>query len=315
MTSPLLNLTIFELITALVCTAATMAVALWYLRRVRMERPAIGRFNGRDVVVLFAFLVALPTLYLLLPQWALTGFLALTFVASLSIGLRPLTSRGPMWLVIGLLIGANIWLARTMLGTVWGWQVFWVENSVIVLLGAVSVANLYVQGGMHLRHVAWFAFLLAGYDLIFTTVVPVTNDLAEHFIGFPLDPSMGFRLGFDNSSIGLGDLLVYALFATAAFKAYGRSAARFAMGLIIVFGVAMPALTPLLINSIDARADVLVPAQTWFGPFAFLGYLWLRRRYGRERTMREFLAGNDIVRPRADRAPRREPAVEPAGVN
>ena len=51
MTSPLLNLTIFELVTALVCTAATMAVALWYLRRVRMERPAIGRFNGRDVVV------------------------------------------------------------------------------------------------------------------------------------------------------------------------------------------------------------------------------------------------------------------------
>ena len=35
-----------------------------------------------------------------------------------------------------------------------GWQLFWVENDVIVLLAAVSVANLYVQGGMKLEHVA-----------------------------------------------------------------------------------------------------------------------------------------------------------------
>ena len=50
----------------------------------------------------------------------------------------------------------------------------------------------------------------------------------------------------------------------------------------------MPALVPLLINYVDARTDVLVPAQAWFGPAALLGYLWLRRRYGRERTMKEF---------------------------
>ena len=48
-------------------------------------------------------------------------------------------------------------MGRNLLGTVLGWQFFWAENSVIVLLAAISVANLYVQGGMKLKHVAWFA--------------------------------------------------------------------------------------------------------------------------------------------------------------
>jgi hypothetical protein len=33
---------------------------------------------------------------------------------------------------------------------------------------------------------------------------------------------------------------------------------------------------------------------TWFGPAAFLGYLWMRRLYGQERTMQEFLASTDV---------------------
>jgi hypothetical protein len=316
--SPLLDQSILELITALVCTLVAIGCSLLYLRRVRMERPAIGRFNGRDVVVLFAFLVALPTLYLWLPQWALTGVLMLTFSASLSIGFRQIMSPGMVWPVVGLLIGADIWLGRTMLGSDVGWQIFWTENSIVVLLGAMTVANLYVQGGMRLRHVAWFALVLAVYDLVFTAVVPVTNHLAEHFIGFPLDPSMGFRVGFNDATIGLGDVLVYALFAIAAYKAYGRGAAWFTTGLIAVFGIALPTMAPLLINYIDARTDVIVPVQTYFGPFAFLGYLWLRRHYGEERTMREFLASNDVVRRPAATAPRPEPepaAVTPASVN
>lgn len=290
MTTPILTLSLFELCVAMIGALTTSLCALIYFRRVRIERPAIGTFNGRDIGILFVFLVTLPTLYLLLPQWALTGFLGLTFLASLSIGLRPLFSPGRLWLIIGVLLGADIWIARTMLGTVAGWQLFWAENSVVVLLGAVAVANLYVQGGMKLRHVAWFALLLAGYDLAFTAVVPVTNDLAQEFLGFPLDPSIGMRMGFDNASIGLGDLLVYALFTIAAYKAYGRVGARTALSLIAVFGAALPALAPLLINFVDARADVLVPAQTWFGPAAFLGYRWLRKRCGRERTTQEFLA-------------------------
>lgn len=290
--------TIFEMVVAVLAVLATSFGALYYLRRVRLERPAIGTFNRRDIVILFGFIVTLPLLYLALPRWLLSSFLVITFVASLSIGYRPLLSSTRLWLGIGLLIGANIWLSRNMLGTVTGWQLFWAENSLLVLLGAVSVANLYVQGGMRLRHVAWFALVLAGYDAIFTLVWPLTNYLAEAFLGYPLDPSVGMRMGAYNASIGLGDLLVYALFLITAFKAYGRAAARLALVLVVVFGAIAPSLAPLIFRElIDARTDLVVPAQTVFGPAAFLGYVWMRRHYGRERTMAEFLASTDIAAP------------------
>lgn len=289
------HLALFALVMSIVAVVPVCLGAVFYLRRVRMERPAIGTFNGRDVVVLFVLLSTIPLFYLTLPRWLLTGFLVLTFGAALSMGLRRLLSPGPMWLTIGLLIGGNIWLGNNILGTVGGWQLFWAENDVIVLLAAVSVANLYVQGGMQLRHVAWFALVLASYDVIFTSLYPVTNALVEEFLGYPLDPSVGMRWGFDNAAIGLGDLLVYGLFVVAAYKGYGRRAARLAMGVVVLFGAVVPSLVPLLISYVDARTDTLVPAQFWFGPAAFLTYRYLRRRYGRERTMKEFWAGGNVL--------------------
>ncbi|MEO6700951.1 MAG: hypothetical protein ABI140_21945 [Jatrophihabitantaceae bacterium] len=303
--------TVFELIVAMIGAISASTLALFYLRRVRLERPAIGTFNRRDVGILFCFIVALPVAYQYLPHWALTFFLGVTFAASLSIGYRPLLSTGWLWLGIGLLIGTSIWLSRTMLGTVFGWQLAWFETDIIVVLGAVSVANLYAQGGMRLRHVAWFALILSLYDGAFTLFVPLTNKLAEQFLGYPLDPSIGMRYGLYNASIGLGDLLVYALFMITAFKAYGRVAARLALVLIALFGAVAPALAPLLVDTfIDARTDLVVPAQTLFGPAAFLGYLWLKHRYGRERTMQEFLASTDIDQPKPVAVP--VPAVLPA---
>jgi hypothetical protein len=305
--------TIFELIVAVTGTLATSLAALYYLRRVRLERPAIGTFNGRDIVTLFGFIVFLPTLYVVLPQWLLTCFLVLTFVGSISIGLRPLASPARLWLGIGVLVGLNIWMAQNLLGTVTGWQLFWAENSLLVVLGAVSVANLYVQGGMRLRHVAWFALVLAVYDAVFTLVWPVTNQLAERFLGFPVDPSVGMRIGIYNASIGLGDLLVYALFTIAVFKAYGRAAVRIALVLVVVFGAVLPSLAPLLFTQlIDARTDLVVPAQTVFGPVAFLSYLWMRRRFGPERTMTQFLTTTDTAEPATTTITAPIPAPEPA---
>ncbi len=276
----------------------TSGAALYYLRRVRLERPAIGVFNGRDIRILFSFIVVLPLLYVLLPHWALTCFLSITFASALSIGLRPVLRPIPMWILIGTLIGANIWLNRTMLGTVYGWQLAWLEGDIAVLLAAMAVSNLYVQGGMKLKHVAGFALALAFYDVLFTTVLPVNSHLAEEFLGWPLDPSFGMRYGLFNFTIGVGDLLVYALFLIATFKAYGRTAARIAMGLIVAFGVVAVCVAPLILDTfITARTDVAIPAQTLFGPAAFVAYLWMRRHYGRERTMQEFLASDDVVRP------------------
>lgn len=297
-------LSVFQLCVTTIGAAAACLGALLYLRRVRLERPAIGRFNGRDVVFLFAFLVLLPALYLLLPQWALTSVLALTFTAALSIGFRPVLAPTPLWLGIGVLIGADLWMGQHMIDNVFNWHFVWAENSVVVLLAAISVANLYVQGGMQLRHVAWFAGGLAVYDSVTTLVWPVSNELIREFVNHPLFPAMGMRLGFDEAIVGLGDLLVYAGFTIAAVKAYGRPGLRLALPLVLVFGAVMPTLSGLLFNYVDSRLDVVIPAQTWFGPAAVVGYLWLRRRYGRERTMKEYLASVDAG-PKA-------PAVTPA---
>jgi hypothetical protein len=243
------------------------------------------------------FLTILPGLYLLLPEWALLALLALTFSAALAIGFGPVLSPTTLWLGIGLLIGADLWMGQRMINNVFNWHFVWAENSIVMLLAAISVANLYVQGGMQLRHVAWFAGGLAIYDSIFTLVWPVSNLLIREFVNHPLFPAMGMRIHYDEAIIGLGDLLVYAGFTIAAWKAYGRPGLRLALGLVFVFGSMMPALSGLLVNYVDARLDVVIPAQTWFGPAAVVGYLWLRHRYGRERTMKEYLASVDAGHP------------------
>lgn len=307
-------LSTFQLGVALIGATLASLGALLYFRRIRMDRPAIGKFNGRDVTILFVFLMILPAFYLLIPRWALETLLVLTFMSALSIGFQKLLPPLRMWLVIGLLIGADLWMGQHLLGTVIGWQIFWAENSLVVLLAAISVANLYVQGGMQLRHVAWFAAGLAIYDSVFSIGFPVTNLLVRDFVGYPLFPAMGMRISFNEAIVGLGDLLVYAAFTLAAVKAYGKPALRLALTLILVFGAAMPTLSGLLINYIDARADVIIPAQTWFGPAALIGYLWLRRRYGRERTMKEYLESTGDVRREPPVPAPAEPDAQPAPV-
>lgn len=312
LSSPQSFLSLFQLCVTIISAMAASLGALFYLRRVRLERPAIGTFNGRDVVFLFAFLVLLPGLYLLLPQWALTAVLALTFTAALAIGFGPVLSPTMLWLGIGVLIGVDLWMGQRMINNVFNWQFVWAENSLVVLLAAISVANLYVQGGMKLRHVAWFAGGLAVYDAIFTLGWPVSNLLIREFVNHPLFPAMGMRIGYDEAIVGLGDLLVYAGFTIAAVKAYGRPGLRLALILVLVFGAVIPALSGLLFNYVDPRLDVVIPAQTWFGPAAVLGYLWLRRRYGRERTMKEYLASIDAERrePAATAVVPKEPKIE-----
>ncbi|HEY2671616.1 MAG TPA: hypothetical protein VGJ07_14755 [Rugosimonospora sp.] len=305
-------LALFQLVVTTI--GATMAClgALYYLRRVRLERPAIGRFNGRDVVFLFTFLVVLPGLYLFLPQWALTTVLAITFTAALSIGFRPILPPTALWVGIGALIGADLWMGQRMINDVANWHYVWAENSLVVLLAAISVANLYVQGGMQLRHMAWFAAGLAIYDSVFTIIWPVSNLLIRAFVNHPLFPAMGMRIHFDEAIVGLGDLLVYAGYTIAAVKAYGRPGLRTALSLVLIFGAAMPTLSGLVINFVDSRLDVVIPAQTYFGPAALLGYLWLRHHYGRERTMKEYLASLNTEHPNPPTTPTipEEPKLE-----
>jgi hypothetical protein len=287
--------------------------ALFYFRRVRMERPPIGTFNGRDIVILLAFIVTLPFLYGYLPLWLITCILVLTFTSSLYLGYKPVIGAARTWLGIGLLIGLNVWTSHHLMGTTGGWQLWWAELSIMVGLGAISVSNLYVQGGMRLQYVAWLALALAAYDILFATVLPLTDKLVAGYLAHPLDPLIGMRFGIDNYGVGLGDLLVYSLFLVAAYKAYGAKAARIAFGLIVLFGALVTAFIPFVLNFLDTELDLLVPSQALFGPAAFLCYLWMKRRYGRERTMAEYLASTDVAE-RATTPARLAPEPEPASV-
>jgi hypothetical protein len=308
---------IFQAVVVTVGVSATVLCSLLYFQRVRLDRPPVGTFNGRDVAVLMVFIVLLPVLYLVLPGMVLTGFLVVTFVSALYICLRPLVRPRFVWAAIALMLVTNIVVTETQLGTRTGWQVYWLLTSLIVLVAAVGVSNLYVQGGMRLRHVAWFALLLACYDAFFSLVVPLTPKLADAFEGRPLDPAIGFVMGPWTANIGLGDLLLYCLFMAAAYRAFGRRGAWTALAVIIPFGAIAPSLAPLAISRfVRGGIGVVVPAQVFFGPVAFLAFVWLSRHHV-ERTPAQWLAERRIAPPQRARAStrrdavRREPVVVP----
>jgi hypothetical protein len=270
----------------------TLAVALGvslasvaYFRRVTLPRPAVGAFNGNDMVVMMGFVIALPFLYLALPGWLLPPVLGLTLAGGLAVGYGPVVRRRLVrWsLIVGLL--AADWLtAPTAKDDPTHALPYWLVNSVIIMMMAVGAANLNAQGGLKLRHVSRFALALAVYDLFFATVVPLTQKLFGAVQGYAFAPSAGLRIGGFGAVLGMGDLLVYALFTTVAYKAYGRSGLTLALGLVAVFGALGPTLTPVTVQALTGHLPQVVPAQIFFGPAAFLGYVVLRRR-GPERRM------------------------------
>jgi plastocyanin len=298
--------TVFQIVVGVVGSLAFSLCALAYFRVVRLERPAIGTFNGRDLVVLAIFIVALPVPYLLVAPAVLTGFLVVTFLAGLMIALRPLLPARRLWVAIPALLAANIVVTDHMTTLPGGPQVYWLLTSVIVGGAAVGVANLYVQGGLHLRQIACFTLFLAVTDIVFTRVIPLTPKLAVALQGRPLDPSIGFASGRFNANVGLGDLLIFCLYTAAAYKGFGRRGAVTALFIIAVFGAVAPSVTPLLVPGLfGTTAAAFVPIQTLFGPAAFVGYLWLKRT-SPERTTAQWLSEKPTLPTRPPRPARAE---------
>ena len=85
----LLQQTLTEFGVLVVGVTLVITGALLYFRRVRIERPPIGTFNGRDIVILLLFISVLPFLYGYLPYWMITCLLILTFASALYIGYHP----------------------------------------------------------------------------------------------------------------------------------------------------------------------------------------------------------------------------------
>jgi hypothetical protein len=281
----------------------TAAATLLYHRRIRLPRPAIGVFNGRDVVVLLVFITLLPLLYLAVPSLVLTGFLCLTFGSALSIGYQPVLGSRTSWLIIAGLLGADTAIATTSLHSEGGWQAYWAVNSLIVVLAAAAIANLYIQGGMRLRHVTWFAVGLAVYDPIFSMVIPITDKLAARFVAHPLDASIGYRLNGLSVNLGIGDLLVFSLFALAATREHGRRGAAAALTAIASFAALTPVLLPAFLHFGGTDGGFVIPAQAFFGPAAALTYLWLTRTTVTPQAEPNAGQARQLPRPRGQAAP------------
>ncbi|MEU3312570.1 hypothetical protein ABZ743_07900 [Streptomyces sp. NPDC006662] len=291
----------FQLAVSCALALAVCAGAVCYFRTVRTPRLPIGVFNGADIFLMMGFVLALPYLYLALPGAVLPAVLALAFAGGLSVGYQPVIGDGRLrWALIAALV-ASVFAAHLAFGDTSA--PYWTANSCVVALVVVSATNINVQGGMRLKNVAWFLLALTVYDAFFAWVVPLTEELSDAVQGYPFAPAAGLRVGEDLGAVlGMGDLLAYALFTTAAYKAYGKAGLRTAMALVVLFGAVAPVATLHLVGAVTGHAPALVPAQVFFGPAAFLGHLLLRRR-GPERRMAEIVFARERIG-----GPRQRPA-------
>jgi hypothetical protein len=154
----------------------------------------------------------------------------------------------------------------------------------------VSVTNLWAQSGMKARDVAVLALGLAVFDVVATWRLTVMTDLVTRLAGMPLLP-MVTRMGSGGArglAIGLGDLLLAALFPLVLRKSFGRRAG--ALALAVSVGV-----VAVMLAVIDLRLiRIPVPAMVVLGPLIALQYGYWRARKGGERTTRVYLRAEPL---------------------
>lgn len=254
-----------------------------YFRRYQITRPPIGVFSLGDVAFMLGGIILIPYLYLSIPRWIVATLLLLSASSLLYFVFEPiLRVRWAIWTVMLTLVFAD-------LGTAWGMNTqslpFTIVNNLIQLLSVVGIAVLWVQSGMKARDLTILALALASYDFVFTIQLPLMGELFHRLSGLPFAPLIiwpvdraGHWLG-----IGLGDLLLAAAFPLVMRKAFGRAAG------VAALGIDLSTLLVLLVLPLLGRQLEIFPVMVVLGPLMGLQYLYWRRQYGPERTMRQYL--------------------------
>jgi hypothetical protein len=256
-----------------VLPAVATLLAVLYFRRVPVDRPPIGVYTLRDIAVMMTVVVLLPVLYLSLPDLAVATALGLMTVFAVQFTLAPLLS-GRIALGAAVAAGAaDVALVTADLTTP---AVVW--NNVLLLTLVIGVTNLYTQSGIRARDVAVFGMLLAGYDLVATTMLPTMGNLLRKTIELPFAPVFTAWTGPQPTMIGLGDVLMLTLWTLVSLKSYGRAAGWVAAGtaLALTTGLALAIRTGLLTG--------LLPVMLAAGPLMAMQYLLWRSLRGPERT-------------------------------
>jgi hypothetical protein len=254
-----------------------------YFRRYQITRPPVGVFNRWDITIMIGGIVMVPYLYLILPRWIVAGLLLLGVLSALYFMCEPvLRSAWAIWLATIIMAGADLGAALAF-GTT-STPFFVVNNSVLTLV-MVGLTNLWSQSGMQARDVALLASGLAIYDFIATWQLSLMTDLFSRLVGFPFAPLVAWHA--DNTGrwlgIGVGDLLLAAVFPLVMRKAFGRASGSVALA--ISLGVIGAVLALPILGVVHATFPVMIV----LGPLIVLQYICWRHQRGAERTTWQYL--------------------------
>jgi hypothetical protein len=271
--------------TAVLLLSIVGLLCAWgYFRRVRINRPPLGTFGLGDVAMLLIAVVVVPFLYLIVPVVVASILLGVGALSVLALALEPVIPiAGARWAVIVVVLAGNVFL--TTLGSFDAW-IHFVANDVVLLLIVIGTSNLWAQSGLRARDAAVLGAGLALYDFVFTAVLPTTNDLIARLADLPFAPIVGWPTGTDQQwvAIGLGDLLLAAVFPLVMRKAFGRVAGLAALA-INVGVIVVLMLVPL---------SGTFPVMVIIGPLMVVQFfVWTQRR-GHERTTWQYLLAEPL---------------------
>jgi hypothetical protein len=259
------------------CSACAILGSWGYFRRYPVSRPPIGVLTLTDLTLMMLFILLVPFLSLVLPLWLVAGLLGLSALSVLSFTWQPvLGARWAIWLVVLVLLAADLG-AALLLGR--GNNGFFAVNNVVLLILIVGIANLWAQGGMKARDVALLSAFLTIYDLLATAQRPLMSDLFTRLAELPLTPTMAWGSSSSLLGIGVGDLLLAAVFPLVMRKAFSRPAG------ITALVLALGASGTLLVLPLKG----VFPVMVVLGPLIVLQYLYCSKRGRRERTMWQYL--------------------------
>lgn len=277
---------------------AAILASWFYFRRFSLNRPPIGVINLYDIALMIAGIIVTPYLYLWIPLWLVVGLLTLGTLGLLPFGFEPLLHKftGRSWLV---------WLLTLVLivadmGAAYLWTTssrpFLLVNNVVMFLSVITITNLWAQSGLKARDVTLLGVALIVYDLIATAYLPLMGDLFQRMMRLPLGTQFAWALDINGDingvagagalvAIGIGDVLLAAVFPLIMRRAFGVWAGRLALICSITTLVGLP-LLPL---------TTIFPVMIVLGPVMLLQYLAWRYWRGSERTTWRYLQAEPFL--------------------
>jgi hypothetical protein len=269
-------------------SAGAVLLGWVYFRNYQLARPAVGVLNLGDVAFTIGVIILIPYLYLALPLWLVAAIFTLAMLSILQLLGEPLLrARWANWGFALSLVGADVW---TNLHFGASSPAFLLVNNTVLVLAVVGVTSLWAQSGIKARDVAVLGGVLALYDLMATSLLPLMSDLITRLANIPFAPVVSWGVGPERFVIGLGDLLLATVFPLALRKVFGRSAGIAAMAINLGAIAATMAFLQL------AKVEVAVPLMSGLGPLMVAQYGYWARRRGPERTTWEYLRAEPLER-------------------